>query len=353
MRTLDGLCLAASAALLALTLYLSVASGPQPGNLSSLTSRLPASSGCAVATPAAAAPMRVAKGRAWPACATALGCGDPQGNGSQRLDAAVDPHRWACGAMARLQLAQCVPHSRLLSAMAAARSSCAVVGSSSALVGAGLGAEIDAHSVVLRANLAPLVTDGAQEPPFRGSSHTLRLNAGDYRRDVGSRTSGRLLNRMHAVTLVAEVEAGTAAQYEKAVRNFVGDPEPIELLVTHAKAFTNALRRQRYSLRCAPRLLEPSNRTAQPWPTSAQPAFPSALVLPLPQVTASASVTSSGIVAVLLALQLCSSLMAYGFGQSSRAGFAEGGGARHGARFHYYQVLLNAGLLAHHLLNHI
>lgn len=290
---------------------------------------------------------RVGQRSAWQACALRLGCtASGSGRGASVANASTEPEQWLCQAMARLYLLHCVAHSPLISQMDAERSSCAVVGSSSVLLGARLGAEIDAHSVIIRANLAPLMSDGRQVPPFGGGTRMLQLNRGDFREDVGARTTGRVINRQHGAQLADELKAGTDAQYLERVRTFVGDSAPVELVLAHGKAFVIRLRMARVSRRCLP-------DAAALGDGASQLQAPTALVLPLPQVDGPGSVTSSGLVAVLLALSRCHSLTAYGFGEMRRAGFSEAGrplpqlraqlgnpapGAGHQApRFHYYQ----------------
>ncbi|KAG8466259.1 hypothetical protein KFE25_002015 [Diacronema lutheri] len=298
--------------------------------------------------------LRAAR-RAWPACAQRLACAARGARAARRAGAAnasSEPERWLCEAMARFRLMHCVRRSPLLARMDAERSACAVVGSSSALIGARLGAEIDAHGVVIRANLAPLWSDGTHLPPFGGSVRTLVVNRGDYREDVGRRTSCRLLNRQHGAQLVAELKAGTAARYAERVRAFVGDSKPAEFVIAHAKAFGNRLRAARASLRCA---LDAASLAG----SDVHGEAPSALVLPLPHVDGVGSITSSGLVALLFALSRCHSLRAYGFGDMRRVSFslppprhtaelrAAGTGAsarKDAARFHYYQ---NHSRIAH------
>jgi hypothetical protein len=213
------------------------------------------------------------------------------------------------------------------------QSMCAVVGSSSALLGMGLGAEIDAHSVVIRANLAPVRSDGLAEPPFNGSTRRLRLNAGDYRRDVGERTACRLLNRQHGAQLIDELSAGTAAQYLERVRAFVGDPDRIEVVITHGKVFQKRLRMQHVRRACF------ANASALAEDDGAS--IPTALVGPLPMVLAHTGLTTSGLVAMLFALSRCHSISAYGFGPISRAGSKGVDEARDptgaAVTYHYYQ----------------
>lgn len=263
-------------------------------------------------------------------------------------NASTEPERWLCQAMARLQLLHCVSQSPLISQMDAERSSCAVVGSSSVLLGSQLGAEIDTHPVVIRANLAPIRSDGRRPPPYDGSTRVLALNGGDFSKDVGARTSCRVINRQHGVQLAAELKAGTDTQYLERVRAFVGDSAPAELVLAHGKAFAIRLRMARVSRRCVPNAAALDD-------DASQLRAPTALVLPLPQVDGLGSVTSSGLVAVLLALSRCHSLTAYGFGEMRRAGFSEtgsplpraGGELNHPAsgvaalahhtQFHYYQ----------------
>lgn len=295
-------------------------------------------------------PLYGSRHRAWQACAPRLGCaGTAAEGGASSANASTEPERWLCQAMAQFRLVQCVPRSPLFSQMDAARSSCAVVGSSSVLLGGQLGAEIDAHSVVIRANLAPLRSDGRQAPPFSGATRSLLLNRGDYRVDVGARTSCRLLNRQHGAQLAAELKAGTEARYAERVRAFVGDSAPAEMVIVHGKAFTNRLRDARVRRRCS---LDP----AALGNAADQRRAPSGVVLQLPHVDGPRTLTSSGLVAVLLALSRCHSLMAYGFGEMRRAGCpdpelpnpprgARALKSREQMRYHYYQ---NHTALSHH-----
>ena len=65
--------------------------------------------------------------------------------------------------------------------------SCAVVGAGGTLLGARLGAQIDAHDAVFRVNLAP---DGMMTARLKGAPHTHQLT---WVADVGARTTWRML----------------------------------------------------------------------------------------------------------------------------------------------------------------
>lgn len=259
-------------------------------------------------------PHEPAASTAWEACA-------------RTLDASASPRaRWLSAAMARLTISTCAPRSMCMIAVTRPQSSCAVVGSSSALRHAALGREIDQHSAVIRVNLAPLRASAGTVPVDAHSERVLRSNAGDFRPDVGTRTTCRLINRMHAEKLALALRALAAPSLAERLRAFASDPRAPGLIVAYRKAYDRRLRALRLPLGC--------NASV------GRQGGPVAILGPVQLTSSQSGLASSGLMAVLLALSRCRFVAAYGFGHMARVVRAAASSDADGARapsFHYYQ----------------
>jgi hypothetical protein len=189
---------------------------------------------------------------------------------------------------------------------AGVRTRCAVVGSSSNLLGSGLGAEIDAHDAVIRINLAPT----------RG-----------FEADVGRRTTHYVVNHYVIEALLEDprrtppragnprerlLSADRAAYWLLLYRPHEEPNESLEQLVAHVELLAGA-----------PDIVpRDRSRLIHPGFTAQLEEFKLGSVKSL----------SSGLVGVLLALHVCDAADVFGFGPD-----------RTGARGFYYKPETHGG----------
>ena len=169
--------------------------------------------------------------------------------------------------------------------------SCAVVGSSGALLDSALGLEIDAKAAVFRVNFAPSATDA-----FPGKE----VRKDDWQEKVGSRTTWRVMN-MEAFALLKQYPANWLRRHSS-MRSAASTLLPVQYAVSCYGPFRG---------RCTPR------RFKQMFPALSNVHILDSSAIETETREAFGSVRqkspSTGFVAVLTAFNLCESVTLYGF----------------------------------------
>ena len=205
-----------------------------------------------------------------------------QSRSSSAGRAAPGTQRAACLEVARLFKRLAASAHRTVTAASLRHRSCAVVGSSGSMLGAGRGAAIDAHDAVFRFNLAPTASQWAP--------------------DVGSRTTYRLFN---------------------------GQSRFRTRMIDGGKQIDGAGGSVQHVLYCPfDRRLSKCLLAGVPWPTG-KPAFAQPWLLANPALVAEVGahqmgqggrgvrMISTGLLGTAMAARLCGSVTLYGFGNGS------------------------------------